>query len=178
MNRWKVHSSQYVLNNRWLSVRADNCEIASGARINPYYVVESADFVHAIATDIKGDLILVRQYRHGMAGVSLELPGGLMDPDEIDPIVTARRELEEETGYTGGHATRFLSLSPDPARYANQVHFVRTTGVMPGKARPESTEAIEVVIVGQKEAIELALNGNIKHAAHVSAIIAAFFKEI
>lgn len=168
---WTVRRSRHLLRSRWLSLRADDCTTATGADVSPYYVVEAPDFVHVLATDVDGLVVLVRQYRHGVGGPSLELPGGNADEGEADVVATAARELREETGFTGGRWEPVARLSPDPARYANRVHLVRATGVVPGPAEPEASEALEVVRVSPDAAIRLAVEGGIVNAVHVGLIL-------
>ncbi|KAB1075778.1 NUDIX hydrolase [Methylobacterium planeticum] len=168
---WTVQRSLYALRDRWISVRADDCTTASGATVAPYYVLEFPDFVHVVALDEAGRVVLVRQYRHGHRGHSLELPGGVMDPGETDLLAVAARELREETGYVGTSLTHLATLSVDPARYANRLHLVRATGLAAGSASPEPTEDIDVVLVPRDEAIRMALSGGIVNAAHVGLLL-------
>ena len=168
---WTVSGTTYPLQDRWIRVRADDCTTESGVRVAPYYVLEFPDFVHVLAEDEAGQVVLVRQYRHGSGTPSLELPGGVMDPGEADILATAARELREETGFTAGRLEAVVSLSVDPARYANRLHLVRAVGVRPGPAAPEADEAIEVVRVSREEAVRLALSGEILNAAHAGLLL-------
>lgn len=168
---WTVHGSTYPLADRWIRVRADDCTTESGVPVTPYYVLEYPDFVHVLAEDEAGRIVLVRQYRHGSASPSLELPGGVMDPEDADILAAASRELREETGYLGGRLEPVVSLSVDPARYTNRTHLVRAVGVRPGPAAPEADEAIEVVRVSRAEATRLALSGAILNAGHAGLLL-------
>jgi 8-oxo-dGTP pyrophosphatase MutT (NUDIX family) len=168
---WTVRGSAHPLRDRWISVRADDCAAPSGAVIAPYYVLEFPDFVHVLAIDADDRVVLVRQYRHGLRGMSLELPGGMMDPGETDVLAAAARELREETGFTGGSLTHLTTLSPEPARYDNRLHLVRATGITAGTASPEPTEDIEVLRVPRAEAVRLALTGAVAHAGHVGLLL-------
>lgn len=168
---WTVHGSTYPLADRWIRVRADDCVTESGVPVTPYYVLEFPDFVHVLAEDEAGLVLLVRQYRHGSGTPSLELPGGVMDAGDADILTTAARELREETGYAGGRLEPVVSLSVDPARYANRIHLVRAVGVRPGPAAPEADEAIEVVRVSRAEAMRLALSGAILNAGHAGLLL-------
>jgi 8-oxo-dGTP pyrophosphatase MutT (NUDIX family) len=69
-------------------------------RVHDFYVMHLADAVHAIALTPDNRMVLVRQFRAGSNRDSLELPGGLLEPDE-DPCEAGARELLEETGYAG-----------------------------------------------------------------------------
>ena len=62
-------------------------------------VVHHPGGVNLIVLDEKNRLILVEQYRYPVGRLTLETPAGKIEPNE-PPIVTAKRELEEETGYT------------------------------------------------------------------------------
>ncbi len=168
---WTVEASHYPLHDRWIRVRADACRTPSGVPVAPYYVLEFPDFVHVLAFHTADRVVLVRQYRHGAGGPSLELPGGVMDPGERDPCVTAARELREETGYEGGTLTYLTGLSVDPARYANRLHLVQARGVRAGPAEPEPSESITVVHLAREEARHLALSGGIANAAHVGLLL-------
>ncbi|ACL59854.1 NUDIX hydrolase [Methylobacterium nodulans] len=168
---WSVRGSSRPLESRWISIRADDCVTATGAGISPFYVIESPDFVHVLALEQEGRVVLVRQYRHGYGGMSLELPGGLIDPGEKNIVAVAARELLEETGYGGGHLSHLATLSIDPSRYANRQHLVCARGVVLGQANPEPTEDIDVVVVSREEAQDLAVSGAIINAAHIGLLM-------
>ena len=172
MDRWHVRASRHLHRDRWISIRADDCVTPSGADISPYYVIEYPDFVHALAIDRDGNVILVDQYRHGLGTASLELPGGMADPSDADPVATALRELAEETGYGGGTARLVATLSVDPAKLANRLHLVLIEDVDRHQApTPEQTEDIEIRIVPVAEALRLATSGGTVNAAHVGMLL-------
>jgi 8-oxo-dGTP pyrophosphatase MutT (NUDIX family) len=169
--RWTIHRSTHAFRDRWISLRADDCSTPDGVAVAPYYVLEFPDFVHVFATDETDRVVLVRQYRHGIQGLSLELPGGVMDPEDTDAVAVGARELREETGFHGGTLAHVTTLSIDPARYTNRLHLIRATGVVAGTSDPEPTEDIEVVLVSRQEAKRLALSGAIANAAHVALML-------
>ncbi|MGH1573479.1 NUDIX hydrolase [Methylobacterium sp. P31] len=96
---WTIRGSRHVLKDRWLGLRADDCVMPSGHVLAPYYVLEAPDIALVLGIDEADHVILVRQYRHAYGGVSLELPGGLIDPADRDIVAAAEREMREETGY-------------------------------------------------------------------------------
>ena len=168
---WTVIRSRYVLRDLWLTVRADDCVTPRGAILAPYYIVERPDFVAILALDRDDQVILVRQYRHGLGTMSLELPGGVMDAGEADPIAVARRELSEETGYWGGSFRPLVALGVQPASASNRAHLVLAEGVEAGLAHPEASEDITVVRVPREEARVLAVSGAILNAKHVGFLL-------
>ena len=78
---WKVKSSRYLLRERFLTARVDHCVTPAGIEL-PYYVLEYPGWVNVVALDKEDHLILVRQYRHALGDISLELPGGCIDGGE------------------------------------------------------------------------------------------------
>lgn len=114
--------SRYVHKDRWIAVRADDCVTEDGVSVAPYYVLEYPDWVEIVALDADDNLLLVRQYRHGIADFSIELPAGGMDPSGADPCTAAARELLEETGCAGdmvwvGEARRNASTHANRGPY-------------------------------------------------------------
>ncbi len=98
---WKILDSEYLIRRPWLTARRDRVELPDG-RVNPeFYVLEYPSWVNIIARDRDGMYIMVEQYRHGLGVVEMELCAGVVEAGE-EPLAAARRELKEETGYTGG----------------------------------------------------------------------------
>jgi ADP-ribose pyrophosphatase len=121
---WKKVSSKPVGDFRIFKLRSD-------LRINPrtgkehdFFVLDSVDWVNVIAVTPDQKLVMVRQYRAGSGTVELEIPGGMMDPHETDPVATAVRELREETGYAGENARRLGRIHSNPAILSNVTHTV------------------------------------------------------
>lgn len=170
---WTVKQSRHIHRDKWISLRADDCVTAEGVGVSPYYVLEYPDWVHVVALDPEDNVILVKQYRHALGQISLELPGGCMDRADASVLAAAARELLEETGF--GNANRMTLVnraSANPASHANFVHTVLAEAVTP--VQPPVTdgiEVLEVVRVSCREALHLASSGAIMHLMHVGSLM-------
>jgi 8-oxo-dGTP pyrophosphatase MutT (NUDIX family) len=175
---WTVLNSHTLLQDRWIHVRAEACETARGVRVEPYYLLDNPAFVHVIALDDADNIVMVRQYRHGSRAMSLELPGGIIDSEDSSIEAAGGRELLEETGYELLNLELVASLSMDPARYTKPIHFLFGRGARRiGRPALDETEDIEVVTLPLRQAIALALDGGIIHAAHVAGLMIAAKKQ-
>ncbi|MEZ2224036.1 NUDIX hydrolase [Rhizobium sp. RCC_161_2] len=170
---WQVQSSKVVLKDRWIDVRADDCLTAEGAVIAPYYVLSYPDWVHVVAIDRTGNVILIEQYRHGIAANSLEVPGGGIDAGEA-PLEAAKRELLEETGYTSDDWLYCGRLCPNPANQNNFSHIVLARNVVQTmQPADDPTEKVNIHLTPVPIVIKQALAGAICQALHVSALFMA-----
>src|SRR5947208_256660 len=86
----------------------------------PHYLIHPPDFASIVALDTQDRLLLVRQFRHGVGAVTLELPSGHVDEGD-SPEETARKELLEETGCEAGTMELLTTLSPSTARFTNRL---------------------------------------------------------
>jgi ADP-ribose pyrophosphatase len=113
-------------------------------------IVEHPGAVAIVAIDREGMLTLVRQRREAVRKELLELPAGTLEKDE-SPLDCARRELEEETGLTGGtwHERGVFYTTPGFCR--EQMHLFVAEGLEPGPARPEQDEELDLVRWSQAE---------------------------
>ena len=109
-------------------------------------LVVHAPGVAIVAVDQHDFVTLVRQPRVGANGPLLELPAGMLEPDE-SPVDGAHRELREETGLHGGEWVELASFYTSPGYCDEKLHLFLATGLAQGEASPEGTEEIEVVRV-------------------------------
>lgn len=171
---WEVRASRTLVRDRWINLRADHCVTQRGAQLDPYYVLEYEDWVHVVALDEEDCLLLVRQYRHGAGVASLELPGGKLDAHESDPVAAGARELLEETGHAAPSLRHLARLSPNPATHSNWIHVLYGEGakeVAPLKL--DSGEDIRVERIPWREALALALGGDMINSQHVGLLAIA-----
>lgn len=170
---WTTTSSECVVRDRWISVRADHCVTAEGTAVSPYYVLEYPDWVHVVALDGEENVVLVKQYRHALGRISLELPGGAMDVSDENAVAAAARELLEETGFgNAGRMTLVGSHSPNPSSHANLMHTVLAENVV--EVQPplfDDIEILEVERVPYREAVRLAMSGAIMHSMHIASLL-------
>ncbi len=151
---WKVLNSKYLLQNEWLAVRADTCEMGNGRLIDPYYIMESGDYVNIVPVTTAGEIVFVRIYRHGVVQTLLETPGGLIDEGEL-PLAAARRELLEETGCACAELRLIGSGSPDPARLSCRAFYFLVTAcvetAVPNWDEHEEMELLKLPIAQVKQ---------------------------
>ena len=111
--RWTTLKSEYLVKRPWLTARRDMVQLPNGVINDEYYVLEYPDWVNVIAITADGQFVFVRQYRYGLGIDSVELCAGVAEPGET-PEQSARRELQEETGYGGGKWTKLIEISQNP----------------------------------------------------------------
>jgi 8-oxo-dGTP pyrophosphatase MutT (NUDIX family) len=135
-----------------------------------FHTLEAAPWVNVVPLTRDEQVVMVRQYRHGAQRVTLELPGGIVDPGE-DPGAAAARELIEETGYRAASVRPLGSLNPNPALFDNRIHTYlaedveRVAEIANG---PLEETVVELVPVG--EVPERVRRGEIDHALVVAAL--------
>ena len=117
---WTLLSSTYSFRDRWLTLRSDTVALPGGETLSPYHVIESPDWVNAIAITDDGNIVLVEQYRHAVQQMMLELPAGHVDAGEA-PEVAVKRELLEETGHEAASWHELGALFPAASRFTNKV---------------------------------------------------------
>lgn len=112
---WKKVSTKQLGDFRIFKLRSDKFISPRTQKEHDFFVLESVHWVNIVAVTPDQQLVMVEQYRFGSNTVELEIPGGMMDPGETDPVATAVRELREETGYEGEHARILGKVHANPA---------------------------------------------------------------
>ncbi len=168
---WRTLSSRYVYARPpYMTLREDTVLLPNGARIEDYFVFEYPDWVMTLAVTQQGDLVLIRQYRHGIGQVHLELAAGVADPGE-PLLASAQRELLEETGYGGGTWQLWLQASANPATHTNTSHIYLAEGVEKLREQDlEATEDIAVEVLPPAQVRQLLLDGEVFQALHAAAL--------
>ena len=171
---WTLLESRYVLKDKWISVRADKCRMPGGRIVEPFYVLEYPNWVHVVALTKNREVVLVRQYRHGIQETVLEVPSGCIEKTDVSPLEAAKRELLEETGYTGVHFIGTGRLSPNPANHTNMCFcFLATDVELAASQQLDVNEQIVVELTPLDKVIELLGNGGFLQALHIGALFFA-----
>ncbi|MEA2785726.1 MAG: ADP-ribose pyrophosphatase [Candidatus Eremiobacteraeota bacterium] len=171
MRPWRIVSSEYRIDTKFLRLRVDRVELPSGVVVDEYYVRESLGFCVIFALTVDGDVLLVRQYKHGAAQIVTELPAGMIDANE-SPAACAARELAEETGYAGSPPEFVRAFYADPTNATAQFHlFIIRDAVRSRSQQFDVTEDIEVTLASVDEVRAMALDGRISGASQVAAVL-------
>jgi 8-oxo-dGTP pyrophosphatase MutT (NUDIX family) len=144
-------------------------EPPGGGPAQPFYRIVAPDWITVVPLTNDGEVLLLRQYRFGIEGFTLEVPGGMCDPGE-SPLEAARRELREETGCTARELIELGWVHPNPALQANRCYSYLARGLSRvGPPEPDAHEAFEQISLPLAEVRERVLRGEISHALVVSA---------
>lgn len=155
-------------------VRLDDMEHPQTGEVMSRLVLSSVDWVNMVALTGSGESVMVRQYRFGVSYPTLETPGGMVDPGE-DSLTAARRELAEETGYTGGRWRYLGAVEPNPAVHDHLCHHWLGEGVERTQdPAPGAGEHIEVLLMSPAAVRAAVQDGTIRHALALSALARVF----
>ncbi|BDA79263.1 ADP-ribose pyrophosphatase [Leptospira kobayashii] len=153
-------------------------ELPRTQKIKTYYVLKSRDWVNVIPITKEGKILLIRQFRHGLGEISLEIPGGIVDEDGQDAsLISAKRELREETGFTAKEENYELlsKFSGNPAMFTNWSYSYIAKDVE--KTDPvefDEGEDIEILLASPEEVKQYLIEGKIHHP-HMAAALGLYF---
>ena len=170
---WERLGSERLLANRYFSLRSDRLRLPGGGIKDPYFVIERPDAAIIVPITESDEVVLVRQYRHPLEMMELGPPAGLVEEGER-PEEAARRELAEETGYTGGEWDTLGSLASSPSLKDNWAYLYLARGVEETAAPdPDEHELVEVVKVPLEDLRGLVHAGEIVSSSGVAAVMLA-----
>jgi 8-oxo-dGTP pyrophosphatase MutT (NUDIX family) len=173
LQNWETLEQKHLVRDRWISLRADKCRMPDGTIVAPYYTLEYPNWANVVAVTPQKEIVMVRQYRHALGQITLELPGGAVDEGE-EAIVAAQRELLEETGYEPEKIEPLCQLSPNPANHNNYSLSFLATGISPASGQQlDETEEIEVVQIPLEKVKEMLARQEFIQAMHVAAFFYA-----
>ncbi len=167
---WPLVRDEELLRYKVFAVHKTHRRSPRTGQDHGFFLVHTLDWVNVVALTDQEELVLVRQYRPGPDAMTLEIPGGCVDPGE-DFGTAARRELREESGYVAREFIRLAGVSPNPALFNNTIETWLALGCSrAGDVQPDPGEDLEVVVLPLAEAEAMASRGELNHALALSGL--------
>lgn len=171
MKKWKILDSTYLIQTPYMNLRRDRVELPDGAIVPDYHVVEEGDYGVVFALTPALEVVMVRQYKHGIGEVTLELPAGYIDPKDANVAEGCWREFREETGYNAPSYRLVGNHLRHPTRHNNRGHLVIATEAYPDTAQNlDPAEAIDVLRVPIHEALDRVQSGEIVAVGTIASL--------
>ncbi|MBR1811989.1 MAG: NUDIX hydrolase [Clostridia bacterium] len=165
----KTVKESLIFDGRILHLYNDEIELPNGKpAMREYIRHQGAVCVVPVTAD--GKVILVDQYRYPFHTIVREVPAGKLDKGET-PEQGARRELEEETGVTGGELTFLGEFYSSPAIMTEVIYMYMATGFTMGKPHTDPDEFVEVVELPLEDAVDAIMRGEIKDSKTQAAVL-------
>lgn len=168
---WQRLNSEYLFRDPWLTVRKDTVKLPDGPVIPSYYVLEYPNWISVIGLTKKQELIMVKQYRHGIGKVAYELCAGMAEAGDVNPMETAKREMLEETGYGKGNWQEWMVISANPGTHSNLTYcYLATDLELLAEQQLDETEQLSVHLFSVEEVKKMLLNNEFLQALHVAPL--------
>ena len=141
--------------------------------------IDSPNWVNILAFNENDELLLIKQYRHGTQSIVLETPGGLIDPSDKSPLEAAKRELQEETGYTTDAWKELSWVYANPAYQNNKCYFFVAKNIKKtSEQKLDPDERIcEIFFAPIDEVKQMLKTGDIRHSIIYANLATYFIKE-
>ncbi|MCL4868051.1 MAG: NUDIX hydrolase [Anaerolineae bacterium] len=169
---WQKLQRQHTGNFRIFDLFTDTSRSPATGRDHTFFVLSTPDWVNVIPLTPQNEVVMVRQFRHGIEAMTLEIPGGMVDREDGDAAAAAHRELLEETGYQGERYTHIGTVASNPAILDNHTHtYLAHQAHCVAPQQLDGTEEITIELIPLTEIPEMIRSGRITHAL----VVAAFY---
>ncbi len=178
MQKWKILEEEDVSPSKWFPVVRHTVELPDGTVVDDYYISPIGDVVMVLPVTRDNKFVLVKQYKHAIGEVVIELPAGFQQEGLTLPE-TAVSELEEECGIKTAVSTLIplgkVANNPTKTTHVTYCYLVRDVEFN-SVQNLEITEEIEVLTVSPQEALTMIENGDIWVADSIAIIMKTFLR--
>jgi len=164
-------NSTRLFEGKVINLRRDEVELPNG-KIGTREVVEHPGAVAVVPLTKEGNVILVRQFRHPVQQIMLEVPAGKLDAGE-EPEACARRELAEETGFAANNLRKLISMYTTPGFSNEIIHLYLAEGLVKSDKRPDDDEFIHTQTYTPAQIHAMIASGEICDAKSLVALFLA-----
>lgn len=169
--KWEVIKSEIVMENEFFKIHKDKCKKTDGSIVEDYYTIDRPKVAVIAAITDKNEYVLVKQYRHPVKSIDIELPAGYIEENE-NIEQAAHRELLEETGYEVETMEEIHEVYSSAGLMSNNIHFfVGKNAKKVAEPKLDENEEIEVLVTPKKDLINLLEQGKIKDMASVAGLL-------
>jgi len=174
MKPWQVIRSKVLLDRQpWLRLIEQDVRLSNSHVIEGYLLAQSRDYAMTFALTDQGRVPLVQQYKHGLGGLSYDLPAGYLDAGE-EPLACAQRELREETGYVADDWQHLSSVVLDSNRGSTRAHLFLARGARQvALPRLDDTEDLVTRFLALDEILAMIRSGELDSIASVTCALLA-----
>lgn len=178
IKKWKTINSEIIFRSNWFDIIRKRVHLPhNDIDLDNYYVVSEKDSAMVVAVDEMGNLIMKSEYRLPVDEVLLELPAGNLESGE-EPIMAAKRELLEETGYASETWCLISRTYDCPNRCNNALYiYLAEDAKKVSSQYLDRSENIEVTLVPFEKAVNMCLDGTIKVNSCVNGILNTAIKK-
>lgn len=125
---WKRLGRKTIIDTKFLKVYEDKVELPNGNIMDDYSIVEKPSYSMIVALDINGNIVTIDEYKYAIDKVIHTLPAGHIEKGE-DVVESGKRELAEETGFTGGEWVNLGEYYDYTTKDSHRAHFIKATNV-------------------------------------------------
>ena len=176
---WQILESKEVFQAPpWIRISRQKIRLPDGRVVDDYHQIRLNDFAVIVAQTPGGKILVERQYRHGIGGVTLLLPAGALKDGE-DALLAAQRELQEETGYVSDD-WQFLGRFTVSASYGISTMSLFTARGIRKISAPDSgdLEEMEILLMSPGELQAAIRDGKMSAMSSAAAFALATHPEI
>ena len=171
---WKTIKSEKLIDDYHLIVFKDSVRLPDGLQIDDFYTVTIPDAAMVCALTVDGKVLLKNEYRYACQTDVIECPAGMFEKDESDPLVVAKRELLEETGYESDDWMYLGYTFESTSKLTNKMHlFLAKNCIKTSNQELDPNETIEVEEIEFDKAVEMVMNGSINANSSAHLILKA-----
>lgn len=171
---WKTLDQETLIDTRYVKVKKNHVQLPGGGEIPDFYTVTIPDAAGVVAVTDDGQVLLKSEFRYSQGEELVEVPAGVFDPHESDPLVVARRELLEETGYSSDQWTYLGATVESSSKLTGKMHlFLARNCVKTAQQHLDENEVLNMFAVPMEKAVAMVMDGQIRCNSSAHAILMA-----